>query len=248
MNRRLFVNVVALLAALLLAACSREYNTELMNASKDGDLASVKAILARGADIDQRNNKGKTALMFAVSEGNTEVTRFLILQGADVDAVDQYGTSALIVAATAGHGDDVAALLEAGADISVRDESGGAPLVNAVYFGHVDAVKALLGALSRQPAGLEKQEGEELLLLAAGLGHGEIVQALVKTGGVDVNGRGLKQRTALMAAAYFDKLDVARILLELGADPALRDVEGNTALDVATERGSDDIVPLLRAG
>ena len=101
MDRRL--TVVMLCIALLLGACSREYNTELMNASKDGNLAAVQAIYQRGGDVNQANNKGKRALMFAASEGHVDVVNWLIEQGADVNVADNYGTTALIVAATAGH-------------------------------------------------------------------------------------------------------------------------------------------------
>jgi hypothetical protein len=224
----------------MLAGCSRESYTELMRAAKDGNTTAVKQILDRGADVNERNNKGKRALMLAASEGRTEVAKLLIARGAEVDAADVYGTTALIVASTAGHTEVAALLLEHGAAPAARDSSGGSPLVNATFFGHTATVRLLLSKLSV----LEKQDGEELLMLAAGLGHAEIVGALIDHG-VDINGRGLKQRTALMAAAAFNKPDVVRMLLARSADASVTDEDGNTALAVARDRGNDEIVALL---
>lgn len=240
---RVWLPVYVVLLLGLLSGCSRESYTELMKAAKDGNAVAVKQILDRGADVNASTSKGKRALMVAASEGKAEVARLLIERGAEVDAADVYGTTALIVAATSGHTDVVALLLEHGADPAASDSSGGSPLVNATFFGHADTVKLLLSKLPK----LEKQDGEELLMMAAGLGHAEIVGALLDYG-VNINGRGLKQRTALMAAAAFNKIDVVRMLLARGVDLAAADEDGETALTVAREKGNDEIAALLDAG
>ena len=233
--------ILLTMLATLLGGCSREVYTSLMNAAKDGNVEAIQRILDSGADVNERTTEGKRALMMAASEGHADAVQLLIKHGADVDAVDSHNTTALIVAATGGYDDAVALLLENGANPLARDDSGGSPLVNAIYFGHSQTVRLLL---DKAPP-LDKQDGEELLLLASGLGHTEVVAALLDHG-VDVNGRGLKQRTALMAAAAFNQPEVARLLLKRGADPAARDEDGESPLSVAEDKGNEEIIGLLK--
>ena len=47
-------------------------------------------------------------------------------------------------------------------------------------------------------------------------------------------------------AARWGRLAIAKRLLEGGADPTLRDKDGNTALDVAREQGNIEVVVLLQ--
>jgi Ankyrin repeats (3 copies) len=63
-----------------------------------GDLATVKAFLARGIPVDVRDRDGKTGLYGAAVEGQTEVIKYLIAAGADVNAIDLSGDSPLEVA------------------------------------------------------------------------------------------------------------------------------------------------------
>jgi ankyrin repeat protein len=52
-------------------------------------------------------------------------------------------------------------------------------------------------------------------------------------------------RTPLHAAAWKDFLDVARLLIEKGAEVDARDEDGGTPLHTAAEEGSLDVARLL---
>ena len=54
-------------------------------------------------------------------------------------------------------------------------------------------------------------------------------------------------KTALMFAAMFNRSEILRLLIERGADPAARDVDGLSALDVARRMGANDTAALLAA-
>ncbi|MCM3902959.1 MAG: TonB family protein [Pyrinomonadaceae bacterium] len=63
--------------------------------------------------------------------------------------------------------------------------------------------------------------------------------------GADVDQRGRGGHTALMVAAIFNHVDIARLLLAAGADVQFQDNLGLTAKDWADRRGSWDVAQLL---
>ena len=80
------------------------------------------------------------------------------------------------------------------------------------------------------------------LIEAAGRGDvGAVRQALAD--GAGVNGRDVCDRTAITAAALGDHVDVARVLIDAGANVDLQDADRNNPLLVTGETGS---VAMLR--
>jgi uncharacterized protein len=64
---------------------------DLLNAvtAKDVDAAQIQALLSRGADIDARDEVGRTALLIATHGNRIEAAKALIEAGADVNAKDR---------------------------------------------------------------------------------------------------------------------------------------------------------------
>jgi ankyrin repeat protein len=111
-----FTRQVALLVLLCtpLLANAGDINQDLTEAAQKGDTATVKALLAKGADINALGKEGGTALVEAARNGHTDTVRALLAAGADVNAKDKDGRTALTVAATQGHTDVVQLLEKAG--------------------------------------------------------------------------------------------------------------------------------------
>src|ERR1051325_1335612 len=57
-------------------------------AAERGEIVVVKNLLAGGARIDARDQRGRTALLAATHRNQIDVARFLIQEGADVNAKD----------------------------------------------------------------------------------------------------------------------------------------------------------------
>lgn len=98
--------ILALLMVASLAACARhEANTltPLMAAAVQGDLGRARALLAAGADVNEKRgvhaipgmavegdnpSSGETALLFAIESNQLDMVRVLLAAGARVDVKD----------------------------------------------------------------------------------------------------------------------------------------------------------------
>ena len=89
-----------------------------MTAARTGKLGPVKALLARGADVNAKDRKGQTALMWAAAEGHADVVSTLLAAGADFRTPLPSGFTPLLFAAREGRIDVVRVLLKAGADVN----------------------------------------------------------------------------------------------------------------------------------
>lgn len=80
---------------------------------------------------------------------------------------------------------------------------------------------------------------------ASHMGLEKIVELLVRTQNRSPDGQCPSGQTALAAAAYNGHFEVARFLLDNGADVEARDIRGRTALFAACRGGSEQVLQLL---
>ena len=98
-------------------AAKGKYETSiLMEAAVRGNLAIIKLLLERGANVNQADRDGWTALMGATVEGRIESVKLLLDNGADVNAKNHDGERALVMATRMKHAEIKDALLEHGAE------------------------------------------------------------------------------------------------------------------------------------
>jgi ankyrin repeat protein len=222
----------------------RDQRPVLMLAALLPDTRLLRALIAKGADVNRRSG-GLTALLAATRDswhGRAEAVMTLLANGADPLATDAEGRSALHGAVLSEEPIVAAMLLDAGAAINALDKAGASPLVVACRAANWPLAKFLLehGA---KPA---PANGEPALVAAAGIADDDPagIKLLLKHRAA-VNALDAQGRSALLVAAGEGHLAIARALRAAGADVHLVDGHDNTALMEAARAGAVEIVQLL---
>lgn len=99
-----------------------EMEQNLIMGAYNGDVPKLKVLIAKGADVNTRDQKKRTPLIFAATNGHTSTAAFLISQGAEVNAKDSGGRTALLYASKRSFNETAALLLDQGADVNVQSK------------------------------------------------------------------------------------------------------------------------------
>jgi ankyrin repeat protein len=214
----------ALLGLLLVGGCSggRDQpagvggeNGRLLMAAALGDEAQVAAALDRGAAIEVRDARRRTALLLAASQGHVGVARLLVARGADVNAVDDQQDTPFLVTGVTGSTEMLDALLPGRPDTRLVNRYGGVAVIPAAERGHASYVKAVL-----EKTDIDVDHVNDL-------GWTALLEAVLLGDGGERHQQ------------------VIRELLAHGADRTIPDRDGATALDHALAKGQDEVAALL---
>ena len=141
----LFLTILIACSALTVAGQDPQNDTALRKAAQDGDIQAVNDLLAKGANVNAKDDKGRTALLWvAPARDNPEMAKLLIAKGADCNAKDNDGETALMIAASQSNPGILTALIEAGAEVNAQNNAGGTALMAAAFRANLDEIKILL--------------------------------------------------------------------------------------------------------
>jgi ankyrin repeat protein len=231
-------------------APSRDGTPALHWAVRAGDSETAELLIAAGADVDVPNRYGVRPLHVALEAGHTALTRRLLEAGADTAAPDRAGELPLMIAARVGNPQLSEALLAHGAAVDARDEHfGQTALMIAAREGHLDAARVLLKAGAdvdaqtapeTPPRFIPPEESPEGLSRGAGI---------IRAGWPDGRGKRFPaggSKTPLLYATRAGHLELARLLIDHGANVELADGNGVTPLINAIVNAS--IIRVNRSG
>jgi uncharacterized protein len=237
-----------------------EGETPLMTAARSGKVDAATVLLEAGADVNAKESfGGQSALMWAAAESQADMVKLLVSKGADVNArgivrnwerkviteprpkdMNQGGFTPLLYAAREGCVECARHLMAGGADPDLADPHVVSPLNMALLNLHFAFAKYMIEA----GADLDKWDfyGRSPVYMAA-----------------DVSTLPTKGNGAMAVLPSEDRitaLDVAKLLLEKGANPNIRlkrrppyrDVPQDRSGDVILAQGATALLRAARAG
>ncbi len=245
----------------------------LIKAAEQGDTSTVLSLLQKGADINGKDERGRTAIMAATHGNHPETVKALIDAGADVNLQDDILDNPFLYAGAEGLLEIVKLTIDAGADTKLTNRYGGTALIPASEHAYVEVVKELLTHSSIEVNHVNNLGWtallEAIILGDGGPGHQQVVQLLVDHGAdvriADKNGvtplmhareRGFTEIEQMLlkesknAGAFInaaEKGDTTAVLsfLKKGVDINSKDAKGRTAVMAATHGNHPETVKAL---
>ena len=169
-------------AVWLLTTPALAADAPVADAAMSGDVETVRALLAGGADVNAAQGDGMTALHWAAFQDDLTLAQLLLKAEADVAVATRVGAiTPLSLAASNGSATMIEALVAANAVVTIPTTTGATPLMAAARSGHVDAVRALLdhGAFVNAR---ETANGQTALMFAAWENRADVISLLVERG------------------------------------------------------------------
>ncbi|MDC7224947.1 MAG: ankyrin repeat domain-containing protein [Spirochaetales bacterium] len=228
--------------------------TFLMRAVEAGFEDLTRLLIAEGADLTKENTKGSNLFHFAAKSQMFWLIDELIAQGVDINKINTPGYSPVQICVSAGNREMTEKLLREGAVLEYDDKT----LLAACYGNYLDIVKICLeekgyvaGWSHLRNATVSGSEdvtaylieegyvdeedtgGESLLHLATIGGNNYLVRRLAERG-ADLDSMDFENNgeTPLQIAVFYGIDDTAKVLLDLGADPNLKDMRDDSPIDI----------------
>lgn len=187
------------------------------------------------------------ALIEAAAAGRVDEVVRLIQSGAPLEAQDAQGRSALLRAVAGDHVSVAKTLLEAGASPNTQAANRDTPWLLAGALGRAGIIAAMLPR--RPDLSIRNRYGGNALIPACERAHVEAVRLLL-TSGIDLDHVNDLGWTCLLEIVILGDggprhQQVARLVLDAGANPSLADKDGVTPLAHARQRGQQAIARLI---
>lgn len=203
---------------------------------------TITALLKQGADPNYAGENGWTPLHSAVFSARAQIVELLIQYGGDVHKTTDNGSSAIDLTENI---PTIKRLVAAGADINEKDRGGMSRLFHAALGERADDVKALLD-MGADP----NTSSDSLSALDVALDYKKLSPLLpmLLEAGADVNVVSDDGNTPLIRLVRFSddsNVEQVKLLLKYGADVHHK-YNGKTALEIAQDKGSTEIVNALR--
>lgn len=243
-------------------------------AASHANVFTLKLLLEHGEDPNAMDLNGTPPILIAAQNGNRRAMTLLVEHGADPDIIGADGQSRLhqtlgkILDRIDGSRSDLKLedlpdakllelLLEHGADTNLKDDEGWTPLHRIartvdslpVMSDNLEVLGKIAGMLIEQGADPAIQGPPEapvyMIAHAARIGAVDDLRRMYEADSSSLNSLDLDGKSALQMAIEERRPDVARFLLDQGADLAVWKYSNGSPLDFCVARGDTELVALL---
>ncbi|SEG40645.1 ankyrin repeat domain-containing protein [Bosea lathyri] len=186
-------------------------------------------------------------LLAAAGAGRTAEVARLIAAGADLETRDTQGRTALLLAVDGNHVAVAKALLAAGASPNTQAANRDTPWLLAGASGRTEIVAAMIPL--KPDLTIRNRYGGNALIPACERAHVETVRLLL-TSGIDLDHVNDLGWTCLLEIVILGDggprhQEVAKLVLDAGANPSLADKDGVSPLTHARQRGQRAVAALI---
>jgi ankyrin repeat protein len=209
---------------------------------------AVATLLRKTTDAgDVRRPAAQDGLLAAATDGDADAAALMLRSQADLEARDDHDRTPLLLASTYDRVPVARLLVALGADPDALDDRHDTPWLVTGVTGSVAMLEALLPA--DPDVTIRNRYGGVSVIPASERGHIDYVRRVVQTE-IDVNHVNDLGWTALLEAVILGDgsapyQQIVRILLDAGADPAIADGNGVTALEHARSSGQAEVARIL---
>ncbi|KAF5306570.1 hypothetical protein FQR65_LT07297 [Abscondita terminalis] len=217
--------------------------TSLFYACRFGDIELVKKIRKFVSDVNLKNMDGDTVLGLSIRNENFEMAKFLNDENADVNVSNNTGMTPFLYACKIELVDVIKKMRSKVIDINWQNTNGQTALHLSIESENFDVARFLI----EEGADVNVTDNFDTtpFFLACRFCSTEMVKK-VKPTVTDINWQNRRGETALHVSLENERLDIARFLIDEGADVNVTDNYRTTPFLLASKIGAIDLTKSLR--
>lgn len=248
--------------------------TALFYAVRNGQLESVRELIAAGANIKIKSGNKFPLTITATMNNRSKILALLLESGLDPDAADHNGDSPLHHAAFENCIECADILIQAGADIDHASEDGSRAVHYAAAQGHAEFLSFLISETNVE-IDVPRHNGSTAMSMAAIKGHSKCIEVLADAGvkiddsntnkpllftmlaadnaecmralhkaGANVNVV-VDEMSLIFNAILLNRTECLKVLIECGANVEVKNVNNETVCHVAVYMKSVDLLKMV---
>jgi len=203
----------------------------------------VKFLINEGADVNYKDDLGRTPLMHAVMKKNINIIRFFTTKDTSkINESDCNGDTALIYAFKLNNNEIIEELLLWNADFEIKNNKNDTTLTisathsNLYLFDYlsIDSFNSIINN--------QNIDGDTALIIASRKGHKDFLKTLLTSSVINLNIQNKDGYTALMYASEKNNEEIIKILIFKGADVNIKNNKGKTAIKLTNNEKIKNLI------